>query len=125
MRHKTYAGEREDGEVSVTVTEAGVTKELDPAPSQALRNHSPTGFEWGYGGSGPAQLSLAILLDHFRGALEGEPSRFALATPEASAQHYYQKFKFVVVGGLPKDKWELTTNDIETKLHLVRERENG
>jgi hypothetical protein len=24
--------------------------------------HSPTGFAWGYGGSGPAQLALAILL---------------------------------------------------------------
>jgi hypothetical protein len=28
-----------------------------------LRNHSPLGFEWGYGGSGPAQLALAILAD--------------------------------------------------------------
>lgn len=28
-----------------------------------LWNHSPTGFEWGYGGSGPAQLALAILAD--------------------------------------------------------------
>jgi hypothetical protein len=30
-----------------------------------IRNHSPTGFEWGYNGSGPAQLALAILADHF------------------------------------------------------------
>ncbi len=34
---------------------------------QALRldlyNHSPTGFEWGYWGSGPAQLALAMLAD--------------------------------------------------------------
>jgi len=28
-----------------------------------LYNHSPTGFEYGYGGSGPAQLALAILAD--------------------------------------------------------------
>jgi uncharacterized protein (DUF2249 family) len=26
-----------------------------------LRNHSPDGGEWGYHGSGPAQLSLALL----------------------------------------------------------------
>ena len=26
-----------------------------------LKNHSPTGFCWGYGGSGPAQLALALL----------------------------------------------------------------
>ena len=25
-----------------------------------LANHSPTGFQWGYAGSGPAQLALAI-----------------------------------------------------------------
>lgn len=32
--------------------------------SQSLKlfNHSPSGFECGYGGSGPAQLALAILL---------------------------------------------------------------
>lgn len=35
---------------------------LDPAPSLRVFNHSPTGFNWGYGGSGPAQLALAILL---------------------------------------------------------------
>ncbi len=36
---------------------------LDPGPSQKLYNHSPDGFQWGYGGSGPAQLALALLLD--------------------------------------------------------------
>lgn len=30
-------------------------------PRQDLWNHSPTGFEMGYGGSGPAQAALAIL----------------------------------------------------------------
>src|SRR5687767_12302156 len=35
---------------------------LTPYRSQALRNHSPDGFNWGYGGSGPAQLALALLL---------------------------------------------------------------
>ena len=37
-------------------------KELKPHASQKVLNHSPDGFEWGYSGSGPAQLSLAILL---------------------------------------------------------------
>lgn len=35
---------------------------LDIKPSLKIRPHSPTGFNWGYGGSGPAQLALAILL---------------------------------------------------------------
>jgi hypothetical protein len=37
-------------------------KPLDPTPSQKVWNHSPDGFSWGYGGSGPAQLALALLL---------------------------------------------------------------
>lgn len=36
---------------------------LDPSRSQRVWNHSPDGFQWGYGGSGPSQLALAILLD--------------------------------------------------------------
>lgn len=40
-------------------------KELYPAESLKHRNHSPDGFNWGYSGSGPAQLSLAICLKLF------------------------------------------------------------
>ena len=37
----------------------------EPLPLRLeVRNHSPTGFEWGYAGSGPSQLALAML---FRG----------------------------------------------------------
>lgn len=35
---------------------------LDPQDSQDIINHSPDGFAWGYGGSGPSQLALALLL---------------------------------------------------------------
>ena len=38
-------------------------KELLPDDSQVYRNHSPDGFAWGYGGSGPAQLALAVMLE--------------------------------------------------------------
>lgn len=61
---------------------------FDPGQSQKVFNHSPDGFAWGYGGSGPAQLALAILLN------EGiEPKR-------AVALH--QEFKFEVIAGLPQ-----------------------
>ena len=36
---------------------------LDHRPSLRVANHSPDGFAWGYQGSGPAQLALAILLN--------------------------------------------------------------
>ncbi|GAI22752.1 unnamed protein product, partial [marine sediment metagenome] len=38
-------------------------RELLPDASQKICDHSPDGFNWGYAGSGPAQLALAILLD--------------------------------------------------------------
>lgn len=51
-----YQGRRGiNGRIEVTVDGEPLPPRLD------LRNHSPLGFEWGYAGSGPAQLSLAIL----------------------------------------------------------------
>ena len=35
---------------------------LRPEKSQRVWNHSPDGFSWGYEGSGPAQLALAVLM---------------------------------------------------------------
>jgi len=65
--------------------------------SRKLRNHSPTGFEWGYGGSGPAQLALGLLLD-------------ATGDPVIALSHY-QRFKFEVVAGWG-DRWEITNREI-------------
>lgn len=62
-------------------------RRLDPTPSRALRDHSPDGFAWGYSGSGPSQLALAILL-----AANVMPSK-ALAA--------YQDFKREFIVGLP------------------------
>ena len=57
-----YRGNPADGRFVVTVVEDdGRIRSLDPR--RDLRNHSPTGYAWGYSGSGPAQLALAILCD--------------------------------------------------------------
>ncbi len=37
--------------------------ELKPERSLQYVYHSPDGFSWGYGGSGPSQLSFAIILE--------------------------------------------------------------
>lgn len=39
--------------------------EVDLLTSLKVRQHSPTGFNWGYLGSGPAQSALAICLHIF------------------------------------------------------------
>lgn len=69
-----------------TVAVDGV--ELKPTDSLQLRDHSPDGFNWGYGGSGPAQLALAILL---------------LYTSEKKALELYQDFKYDVIAKLGND----------------------
>lgn len=63
--------------------------EITPANSLMVVNHSPDGFMWGYAGSGPSQLALAILLNFTRVEI---------------AKKLYQKFKFDVIAGLDKDK---------------------
>ena len=61
------------------------SKELSPTKSQEIVNHSPDGFNWGYGGSGPAQLALAILLE---------------LTDKDTALKNYQSFKWDVIAKL-------------------------
>jgi hypothetical protein len=60
-----YQGSRIDNKVQVVYfdDERNHIFLLTPKRSQALFNHSPDGFNYGYGGSGPAQLALALLLD--------------------------------------------------------------
>jgi hypothetical protein len=86
-------------------------KPLDPAPSQKIHNHSPDGFNWGYGGSGPAQLALGLLLDYYG--------------KESPVWKHYQTFKFGVIAKLPQQgDWVLRGEDIETVMTQVM-REKG
>ena len=72
---------------------------LDPRTD--LAEHSPTGFEWGYGGSGPAQLALALLADRY---------------DDAVALDHYQRFKSDVIARLDGDKWTLNAGVVEDYL---------
>jgi len=61
------------GGATVVGVEDGIEWTLDPRLD--LCNHSPTGFAWGYSGSGPAQTSLAILADWFGKQTDAEVDR--------------------------------------------------
>jgi len=67
-------------------------EELKPSKSQKVHNHSPDGFNWGYGGSGPAQLALAIMLEYL---------------PKKEALEIYQDFKWLVIAKLPQDDFSI------------------
>jgi len=65
------------------LTQVGGSLALDPRLD--LWSHSPSGFNWGYAGSGPAQTALALLAD---------------ATGDDSlAVRLHQDFKHEVVSG--------------------------
>ena len=77
---------------------------LHPFDSQQIINHSPDGFNCGYGGSGPAQLALALLLD-----ATGDPDL-------AISQHQNFKRCFVMDWA---DEWEISQEDIITWLNSL------
>ena len=75
---------------------------LDPLYSQSVFNHSPDGFNWGYPGSGPAQLALALLLEE---------------TGRDRAVQLHQGFKREVVAKLRWTvPWKMTSVEIRTWL---------
>ncbi len=66
-------------------------------------DHSPTGFEWGYGGSGPADFSLNILNAFMPPGWDNKPS-VECFQGEASETAYilHQHFKWDVIARCPK-----------------------
>lgn len=77
-----------------------------------LRNHSPSGFSWGFLGSGPSQLSLALLID----VLEDENRALEL----------YQSFKAKVIARLHIEKeWQLTHAQILAAVEEIEAERRG
>jgi len=103
---KTYFGRRAVAGPQVAVYPPG-------AQSYALPHvvcHSTQGqLEWGYGGSGPADLALSVLVDA------------GLSRDEALSLH--QAFKCDIIAKLPHDLWSLTENEVNAwiKAHAVKE----
>lgn len=91
-------------------------RKLDPGPSQKVFNHSPDGFAWGYGGSGPAQLALGILLNYYRRA--GLSKKFGAEL----AMRYHQGFKWAIIAKLDQASgWTLTASQIAKFLDGAQE----
>jgi hypothetical protein len=84
----------------VCVQDGKRTRHLDPRLD--LFNHSPAGFAWGYHGSGPAQLALAILAD--------------VAGREIALRHY-QDYKGAVIARLDQNA-DFTITEAEVRSWL-------
>ena len=92
---KIYKAVRKGVNVEVYVDD----KLLDITPSQKVHHHSE-GFEFGYLGSGPSQLALAILLD--------------VTNSSGVALKYYQLFKMDFIA--PAD-YTLGVTILESQIH--------
>ncbi|GAI86031.1 unnamed protein product [marine sediment metagenome] len=91
---KIYKGRRLNPDEG-TISNVVVTVNSEPLKHRGY--HSPDGFNWGYGGSGPADLARSILWDY----LEEEPPGVL-----------YQNFKDTFVATW-KDEWEITSDKIQ------------
>lgn len=96
----SYMGIRQGEVISVTVDGEPLNPRLD------LRAYSEAGFEWGYVGSGPYQLALAIL---------------AHELGEKRALGNYRSFCEVTIARLKLDTWVLEGDQIELSLQGVVE----
>ncbi len=101
---RVYEGVRTEDGCRVTVDGRNLELRHD------LRNHSPTGAEWGYGGSGPAQLALGLLAD---------------ALGEELALRHYQLFKREIVAGFEQQGWILTQAEIRCWIAKVLSSQEG
>jgi uncharacterized protein DUF6166 len=100
---KRYVGARFSFGQRVWVVDGDITRQLDPRFD--LRKHSPDGFNWGYGGSGPAQLALAICAD-------------ALGRDDV-AQAVYMDFKRKVIARIDNEEWIMPEEFVQDAIESV------
>jgi hypothetical protein len=74
---------------------------------QRIVRHSPTGFAWGYGGSGPTDLALNIL---------------SVFIGQEAAESLYQDFKREFIASMPKEGGTIPREKI---LNWVKEKQGG
>jgi hypothetical protein len=126
----TYLPGVADHKVAVRDDETGET-----LPLRHHVRHSPAGFNWGYGGSGPAELARCILIDHLApngrrldacpdcgascrghtGTYCHKCGELVINTPERLVPPMlYQQFKADVVAKWPMDHgWTMTADELD------------
>jgi hypothetical protein len=98
----SFHGRRHNHATIVEIVEG--PRKRDLPMHLAVRNHSPCGFEWGYLGSGPAQLALAMCIE-LVGAVR--------------AQRVYQHVKERLIAPLTGDDWSLSGDDVRVAIEAA------
>ncbi len=105
------AGDDEIGACRMVVVSSDGRNKMISSPLHHVVRHSPSGFEWGYAGSGPADTSLSILADYF-----GErPTKDDVYYGRGKAVHpaLYQQFKRDFITSAPKEGFTITSDQIK------------
>ena len=99
---------------TTVVVVASVPNTLEVCLVPHVVHHSPTGMEFGYAGSGPADLALSLLTFH----LEADPQQVktllsgrgdnTVDLPAVRVVRLYQLFKDYALGGHGDDALDLT-----------------
>jgi hypothetical protein len=117
---KVYRGYRTPGGTVQVFVVDGTTETVLPLrckigadTDEPFVGHSPTGFEVGYAGSGPAQLAFSLCYDVLRDARK--------------AKRVYQQFKFRKIATLDRDAPFSFTEDeiLEVCAEIAAERESA
>lgn len=106
MRHVMYRGFYSDNGCQVTADGGALLLRHD------LYNFAPE-FAWGYEGSGPSQLALALLADH-------------CVTDEGRALKLYQRFLERVIAMVPqRADWSMDSATVENFLSAIEAEHDG
>jgi hypothetical protein len=113
---KIYQGQRpldeQIGDCRVFVIQGETVRSLDQVGYHA------DGFEWGYGGSGPADTALSILADYF-----GErPDLNELHAGDSQSWQYHQQFKRDFIAGADQAGFTITSEQITRWLQEIDNR---
>jgi hypothetical protein len=114
MSDKIYHGVRVSvGEVNISVrTLAQDQSVLNEKSLHHVVYHSPTGMEWGYGGSGPHDLALSILADHFKDE-HGAVTEQHIQRGGHPAVDLHNQFTFAFVSRFSEGEWVLSSEQID------------
>ena len=117
MSNVIYQGRRVPSVVVLVLDEeTKKARMLSPGPSRSVQDHSVS-FEWGYQGSGPSQLALALLLDAIgETPIEQRPSP---ETAPVLAQRWQTQFKNDHISNWGGDTWMISRAEVVGWLRAV------
>jgi hypothetical protein len=108
-----YRGKRmPDGDAKVIILHEDSLDGYGTEPLKHHVRHSPTGFSWGYGGSGPAELARCILLDYAERIGDDDKSFY---------EDNYQRFKWLKIATAKGTTFVISSQEIAVWVENIRE----